>query len=148
MADAPLHLDSFIPYRLSFTTALVSDRIATVYQTLFDLSIPEWRVLAWVAEREGITQQEICALTRMDKVTVSRAAIALLDRGLIERTPHDTDRRSYQLKLSASGRALYARIAPKARELERQIFAEFTPKELESFVAMLRRIDNAALSLG
>lgn len=35
---------------------------------------------------------------------------------------------------------------PKALELEAQLFADFTPDELEAFVAMLHRIDAVALA--
>jgi DNA-binding MarR family transcriptional regulator len=140
-----LILDQFLPYRLSFTSNLVSDAVAGTYKALFGLSIPEWRLIALIAEREGITQQEIGSLSRMDKVTVSRAAIALTDRGLIERRPNPADRRSQLLALSEAGITLYAAVAPKALEMERAVFGRFSAAELEAFTAMLRRIDAAVL---
>ena len=145
MTKAGLKLDAFLPYRLSITSNLVSEAIARTYETLFDLKIPEWRVIAVVAEHEGITQQQIGLETRMDKVTVSRAAIALSRRGLLERLPNATDGRSHLLVLSASGRALYAKVAPKALDLEAQIFARFDRAELARFVETLRRIDAIVL---
>ncbi|GGB29098.1 MarR family transcriptional regulator [Sphingomonas metalli] len=143
---AQLRLDDFLPYRLSFTSNLVSDTVAGTYIALFDLRIPEWRLIAVVAEEEGgITQQGIGARTRMDKVTVSRAAIALVERGLMARMPHKGDKRSHHLVLTEAGRELYAAVAPKALELERRIFARFDPEELAAFTRMLRRIDAAIL---
>ena len=79
MADISLRLDAFIPYRLSVTSNLVSETIASAYQALFGLSIPEWRLIAVIAEDEGATQQQVGRRTRMDKVTVSRATIALAE---------------------------------------------------------------------
>ncbi|CAN5389213.1 MarR family winged helix-turn-helix transcriptional regulator [soil metagenome] len=146
MPDAVLKLDDFLPFRLSFTSNLVSDRIARAYQALFGLTIPEWRLVAVIAECGGITQQAIGANTRMDKVTVSRAAIALVERGLIERAPNAGDRRSHLLRLTASGRELYAQVAPKALELEQRIFGGFDGARVEAFVAMLREIDAVALA--
>lgn len=140
-----LHLDRFLPYLLSVTSNRVSERIARTYAALFGLSIPEWRLVAVIAEAEPITQAEIGERTRMDKVTVSRAAIALVERGLLTRAPNPGDKRSHHLSLTTHGRDLYASVAPKALELERTIFACFTQKELDGFVAMLRRIDAAAL---
>lgn len=146
MAD-PLVLDDFIPFRLSFTSNLVSDTIARTYEALFGLTIPEWRIVAVVAETGGVTQQAIGARTRMDKVTVSRAAIALVDRGLLARARNPGDGRSHLLALSAAGRDLYAQVAPKALELERRIFAAFDPGEVARFVAMLRRIDAETMAI-
>ena len=145
MPTRPLRLDLFLPYRLSFTTNLVSERIATAYATLFDLTIPEWRVIAVTAEQAGVSQQAIGLATRMDKVTVSRAAIALTRRGLLARQPHGRDRRSHLLILSEAGRALYAEVAPKALDLERRIFEGFAPDELATFLATLHRIDRILL---
>ena len=137
-----------MPFRLSYTSNLVSDRIAKTYEALFGLSIPEWRLVAVIAEGEGVTQAAIGARTRMDKVTVSRAAIALTERGLLQRAGNPDDRRSHLLTLTEAGRTLYAAVAPKALELERRIFESFPADELARFVETLRRIDAAALSLG
>ena len=143
MADRP-HLDRFLPYLLSVASNRVSDRIARAYDALFGLTIPEWRLIALIAEHAPITQAQLGERSRMDKVTVSRAAIALTARGLLERSPNHADRRSHHLMLSEAGQALYAQIAPKAIELERRIFGRFDAAELEQFTQMLRRIDAAA----
>ncbi|WP_445190861.1 MarR family winged helix-turn-helix transcriptional regulator [Sphingomonas sp. Tas61C01] len=142
-----LVLDDFIPYRLSVTSNLVSDTIARTYESLYGLSIPQWRLIAFVAERSGVTQQSIGLQTRMDKVTVSRAAIALVERGLLRRSANVDDRRSHLLELTEAGRDLYAVIAPKALELERRIFSKFDREEVATFTAMLRRIEAITLSL-
>jgi len=145
MAEVSLRLDAFIPYRLSVTSNLVSETIASAYQALFGLSIPEWRLIAVIAEDEGATQQQVGRRTRMDKVTVSRATIGLVERGLVERHPHASDRRSQSLHLSHAGRDLYSQVAPKALELERRIFASFDPKEVAAFGEMLDRVQEATL---
>lgn len=147
MTAKRLILDRFVPYRLSVTSNLVSDVIASAYEALFGLTIPEWRVIAVVAENDGITQQGICTATRMDKVTVSRATLALVDRGLIARAPNSADRRSRLLTLTGAGKALYADVAPKALEFEHRIFAAFPPDEIEHFMAMLRAIEQRALEV-
>ena len=113
MAAKRLALDDFIPYRLSITSNLVSDTIARTYESLFGLTIPEWRLIAVIAETGGITQQAIGAKTLMDKVTVSRAAIALVDRGLLARQANPEDRRSHLLELTEAGHDLYAAVAPR-----------------------------------
>jgi DNA-binding MarR family transcriptional regulator len=148
MTEKRLILDHFIPYRLSVTSNLVSDVIASAYEALFGLTIPEWRVIAVVAENDGITQQGICTATRMDKVTVSRATIALVDRGLIARAPNSADRRSRLLALTRAGQSLYADVAPKALEFEHRIFATFPQEEIDRFLSMLRAIEMRALEVG
>ncbi len=147
MTQGPLILDDFIPYRLSIVSNVVSEIIASAYEALFGLRIPEWRLIAVIAEEGEVTQQHICVRSRMDKVTVSRAAIALVDRGLIARSAHRVDRRSHLLALTDQGRALYADVAPKALELESRIFRDFSEAELADFMATLRRVEAAALDV-
>lgn len=147
MSAAPLQLDTFLPYRLSITSGLVSEAVASVYSDLFGLTIPEWRIIAVVAESDGLTQQAIVERTLMDKVTVSRAAIALTRRGVLVRSTNPTDRRSLALTLSESGQALYGRIAPEALDLEKRLFGGFSATEIAAFSAMLRAIDVRAQAI-
>lgn len=142
-----LKLDEFLPYRLSIASNRVSSAIATAYQALFGLKIAEWRLVAVIAEGAGLTQQALGVATRMDKVTVSRAAIALVDRGLVARQPNPEDQRSHLLSLTAAGKNLYESVAPKALELEAQIFAGFSAKEIVVFRAVLDRLETAAAAL-
>ncbi|WP_448664878.1 MarR family winged helix-turn-helix transcriptional regulator [Sphingomonas sp. CJ20] len=147
MHNSVLKLDDFLPYRLSIASNAVSDAVATSYRTLFGLRIPEWRLVAVLAEGGAMSQQALCGRTRMDKVTVSRAAIALAERGLIARTANPGDQRSHLLTLSAEGETLYAQVAPQAIALERRMFADFTPDERAQLRAMLDRVERAAGAL-
>ncbi len=142
-----LRLDAFLPYRLSIASNRVSEAVATTYRALFGLRIPEWRLIAVLAEGDGLSQQALGKATRMDKVTVSRAAIALADRGLITRASDASDKRAARLSLSESGRALYDQVAPKALAIEADLFAGFGADDLAAFRDMLDRVEAAAAKL-
>ncbi len=147
MPATSLSLDRFVPYRLSIASNAVSELIATAYEALFGLRIPEWRLIAVLAEREADTQQSLGGVTRMDKVTVSRAARALVSRGLVTRTPNPQDARSHLLRLSPAGRRLYREVAPKALEIEARVFASFSPAERAALLGLLARVDEAATAI-
>ncbi|MEG3182367.1 MarR family winged helix-turn-helix transcriptional regulator [Sphingomonas sp. LT1P40] len=144
---ATLKLDAFLPYRLSVASNRVSGTIAGAYHAQFGLRIPEWRLVTVLAEFGSMSQQALCGRTRMDKVTVSRAAISLYERALITRTPNPDDQRSHLLDLSGDGWALYRQIAPQALELERRIFASLTDDEQSQLRAMLERVEAAAAAI-
>jgi len=148
MTGAPrLTLDDYLPYRLSVAANAVSDLIASAYRARFGLSIPQWRLIAVLGEDGPSTQQGLCARTLMDKVTVSRAATALTDRGLVSRSPHEVDGRSHRLGLTGEGQALYADVAPSALAYEARLLEAFDPVELETAHALLRRLEQAAMDL-
>ena len=62
--------------------------IAHAYESRFGLKIPEWRLIAVLADEGPLTQQSLCGRTVMDKVTVMRAAQGLVRRGLVRREPN------------------------------------------------------------
>jgi DNA-binding MarR family transcriptional regulator len=145
--SATLQLDAFLPYRLSIASNRVSNVIASAYQALFGLKVPEWRLIAVLAEDGAMSQQALGNRTRMDKVTVSRAAIGLVERGLVGRAPNPDDQRSHLLSLTPAGWGLYEQVAPKALEMERRIFAALDPGEVEQLRAMLARLEAAAAAV-
>jgi len=85
--DATLRLQDYLPYRLSVAANAVSRLIARSYERQFGLKIPQWRLLAVLADEGPLTQQALCGRTIMDKVTVMRAARGLLRRRLIGGRP-------------------------------------------------------------
>ena len=139
-----LRLDHFLPYRLSVASNAVSTRISKAYRDRFDLKITEWRLIAILAEAERLTPQALAAATRMDKISVSRAAKALQERGLVAVAANGEDGRSHFLSLTPAGDALYAQIAPEALAMESSLLADFTAEERAVMEALLRRIEAAA----
>jgi DNA-binding MarR family transcriptional regulator len=138
-----LALDDYIPYRLSIASNAVSKLIARAYEDRFALSVPQWRLMAVLAEKP-MTQQQIVVRTAMDKVTVSRAAHGLVTRHLVGRAAHEADGRSHILALTEQGRALHAEIAPLALAYEAALLSGLTPAEVDTLKRLLMRLENVA----
>jgi DNA-binding MarR family transcriptional regulator len=144
MPDSALRLDSYLPYRLSVASNAVSRLIARAYEDRFGLTIPQWRLIAVLAEDGPLTQQAIGARTVMDKVTVSRATQGLVKRRLVERAPHDADGRSHHLALSKAGERLYSEISPVALEYEARLLQQFDPAAVAELKRVLLLLESAA----
>jgi len=93
MPDSRLVLANFLPFRLSVLSNMVSSAIAAGYAERCGISIPEWRVIAVLAESPGLAAAEVAARTVMDKVAVSRAVATLLAKRHIHRSQSRRDRR-------------------------------------------------------
>jgi len=143
-AKKKLRLQDYLPYRLSVAANAVSNLIARAYEDRFDLKIPQWRLIAVLADEGPLTPQVLCERTIMDKVTVTRAAQGLLERSLIKREPNSSDGRSHRLVLTASGERLYGQIAPLALEYETQLLAGIDQREIKTLERQLRRLEQAA----
>ena len=142
-----LRLDSYLPYRLSIASNAVSRLIARAYEDRFGLTIPQWRLIAVLAEYGPLTQQAIGARTVMDKVTVSRATQGLVKRKLVQRAPHDADGRSHHVGLSKAGERLYSEISPVALEYEARLLRHFDPSAIENLKQFLLHLERAAAEL-
>ena len=148
----PLLLERFLPYRLSVLSNLVSGRLAAHYSRRFGLGIPEWRVLAVLAQAPGLSAAEVAERTAMDKVAVSRAVAALRRDGRIERSADARDRRRSSLRLSPAGAEVYGEVVPVARRLERDLLEALAPGDREALgrimSALLARVRPAAPRAG
>lgn len=116
-------LAGFLPYQLAVAATRVSRAFAARYRREFGLSIPEWRILAHLAAGGTVGMREIQARVDMDKSRVSRAAARLEAAGLIAKTGNAADRRSVDLRLTAAGAALVARIVPVAEGFHAELLA-------------------------
>ena len=96
-----LQLENFLPYRLSVLTNLVSSAIAGAYRERFGLSIPEWRVVAVLANSPDLSAAEVAQRTAMDKVAVSRARSRLAIGPVTGKSPVSS-RRCSILRLMSS----------------------------------------------
>jgi DNA-binding MarR family transcriptional regulator len=143
-----LHLEEFLPYRLSVLSNTVSSAIAAAYFANFGLSIPEWRVMAILAANPGLVAAEVTARTAMDKVAVSRAVATLLDAGRLRRTTAPADRRRTHLALTNAGVRVYAQVVPLALRYERQLVAPLSRKDRATLDRILRVLLGRAVELG
>jgi DNA-binding MarR family transcriptional regulator len=143
----PLNLESYLPYRLSVASNKVSALIAKAYEVRFGLTIPQWRLLAILSEGAPLSQQSLVSRTAMDKVTVSRAAQALIMRGLVQSRPSEKDRRAVELSLTASGISIVQEVAPVALAFEKSLIEAIGASAAERLEMMLRKLEDQAEKL-
>lgn len=142
-----LRLDDYLPYRLSVAANAVSQLIARAYVDRFGLTVPQWRLMAVLGEDSPLTPQALCRRTIMDKVTVMRAARAMLQRRLLRRQPNAQDGRSHRLSLTATGERMYAQVAPLALKYEATLLAGIEAADVVRLGQWLRRLQDTAAAL-
>ncbi|MGI9233917.1 MAG: MarR family winged helix-turn-helix transcriptional regulator [Woeseiaceae bacterium] len=138
--DDELILEDFLPYRLAILSHTVSTTIAQVYEKRFNLSIPEWRVIAILGRFPGLSAVEVAERTFLDKVAVSRAVTKLLKNGRIDRQFADADRRRSILNLSEEGRRVHDEVAPLALQFERDLLDGLGEDEKAKLDVVMERL--------
>jgi DNA-binding MarR family transcriptional regulator len=147
-AKPQLNLDTFLPYRLSVLSNRVSDAIARQYSQRFDLSIPEWRVIAVLGQTPNLSARDVARRTAMDKVQVSRAVTSLVASRRVVRSEDDDDARISRLSLTARGRAIYDEVAPLALRLESLLLSSLSAQERNTFENLMHKLDRQVSLLG
>ena len=137
---AELHLEHFLPYRLSVLTNRVSDAIARHYSERFNLSVPEWRVMAVLGGTSNLSAREVAGRTAMDKVQVSRAVASLIDARRVQRQSDPQDGRITRLSLTAKGRAIYEEIVPLALHLEAVLLSALSAEEKSQLDRLIEKL--------
>ncbi len=103
-------------------------------------SLPEARILYELANRDALTAAGLAADLNVDAGYLSRLLRTLVDRGLIARTPSETDGRQSLLSLTDAGRAAFAPLDVRSTEAVEALLAPLAPTERERFVAATRTI--------
>jgi DNA-binding MarR family transcriptional regulator len=139
--SARLTLRDFMPYRIAVLARGISVSLGKKYRDL-DITIPEWRLIAHLAEVGTCSSGEICARTAMDKAKVNRAVMRLVATGLILASTSSRDRRVNALKLTERGQRIYEQIVPMALDHERSLLEPLSGTELKELVRIIGKLQS------
>jgi DNA-binding MarR family transcriptional regulator len=107
-------LDDFIPYKLSVVANRVSQSIGRLFETQFNLQMPEWRILMALYAYGTLSFIEVVEHTSMDKARVSRAQRRLVDLKMITLQNDPNDGRRIFLSITRHGAKMCKSILPEA----------------------------------
>ena len=139
-AQLTLRLESFLPYRLNWLSELVSKALSRIYAEKYQITIPEWRIIATLGQFQTMTARDIGNHSRMNKSKVSRAVAALEERNLVERQPNPHDMREHFLTLSKEGMDMYTSIVPSALSFNEHLLGALTKEEKEEFERLVVKL--------
>ena len=148
IAQRRLVLADFLPYRLSVLMNHISSAIARTYSERFDLTVPEWRVMAVLGGEQGLSARDVAERTAMDKVQVSRAIARLVAKKRLQRLTDAADARVSRLSLTPKGRAIYDEIAPLALALEDILLDALSPADRVNLERIMTKLGRQVSLLG
>jgi DNA-binding MarR family transcriptional regulator len=112
----------------------------------FGLSVPQWRVLAALVDLRTCTINRLSDLTVVDRTTLSRTLDRMERNGLVARKRVEADKRSYEMHLTAAGRAMFRRIWPVMSYHNARAIAGLSARELARLKSIIEKmIANVAL---
>ena len=86
------------------------------------------------------SQAALAEALALDPSNLATIAADLVDRGLVERSRHDVDRRRYVLRLSRAGEQLLRRTEGAIAAAEADLLTPLDPEQRDQLYTLLRRL--------
>jgi len=147
MSSDDTYLARSLGFLLGDVSRLVRQRFDARAREL-GLTRAQWRVLAQLRRREGITQTALADILEIEPITLVRHIDRLEAKGLIERRPDPTDRRARNLYLVDAARPLMDEMRVFSETTRREALQGISAANSEKLIDLLLQIKENMNALG
>jgi DNA-binding MarR family transcriptional regulator len=133
-------LERFLTYRLHQVGKLTDRHSSDAYAAEVGLPPGEARCLAAVGNFAPLSVVELASRANLHKGPASRAAQALVERGLLAKEASATDGRGVVLTLTPAGRKLWSGVMDLIARRNQEIFGCLSRTEQQQLGSMLDRL--------
>jgi DNA-binding MarR family transcriptional regulator len=133
-------LDAFLTYRLHQVNKLTDKGSSEAYAQEFGLPVGEARCLAAIGNFAPLSVIQLAARANLDKAQASRAAQALVERGLVAKADSPDDARGVVLRTTPAGRRLWVRVMRTIARRNEEIFGCLSAAEQRTLATLLDRV--------
>lgn len=101
------------------------------------LTRAQWHALAYLARNEGVSQSVLADMLDIEPITLGRTIDRLEAQGLVERRPHERDRRAWQLFLREAALPLIEAMLPISEATRLEALAGVAEADRETLMRVL-----------
>jgi DNA-binding MarR family transcriptional regulator len=143
-----LNVEDFLTFRVTRLSNALRTNLTKRYLEEFELSLPEWRLLALVARFSPMRFSEVTARSSMDKGQVSRTLRVMAARGLTKmKTIKDRGSRSTEalaapvmVSITPKGTTLYKAVLPVARKRQADVLLTLNDAERATLYSIIDKL--------
>ncbi len=139
-------LTNSLPYMLNMIAGCLGDAFS-IELAEHRLTLPMFRVLAALLEREDQRLGELSQMIQMESSTLSRLVGTMKNRRLVSRRRQQNDERSVQISLTAEGRGLIEQLAARAVYYENLAVKNFDTPRINALKETLREMQHTVAGL-
>ena len=133
-------LDESIGYHVNMAGMLLKRELAGVFKAQgFDVTPEQWAVLSRLAEKDGLSQNDIALITFKDNANITRIVDKLQKKGLLERRAHPSDRRTWLLYITLPGKEIIERLQPLAIKVLEKPPGKYPERKSENSIIKCKR---------
>jgi MarR family transcriptional regulator, multiple antibiotic resistance protein MarR len=118
----------------------LKDRLLDKYLVPYGVTSSQFKVLIIVAQFETDTPADLCRHLSLDSGSMTRMLDRLEQKGLIERSRSDIDRRQVQIRLTEDGKKLSDRLPQVGADAMNELFSTLIPEDLVHLERILTKV--------
>ena len=103
------------------------------------LTFNEVRILMQTGRRPGITQKDLVEHSHTDKAQMARMLAQLQEKGWLERSASEADKRVRCLQLSPAGEQLFVQLKARREEVATQLLKGFPVSQKDELLQLLKQ---------
>ena len=120
---------------------LLKRELAGVFKSNgFDVTPEQWAVLSRLAEKDGLSQNDIAHITFKDNANITRIVDKLQRKGLLERKAHPSDRRTWLLYITPGGKGVIKQLQPLALKVLERATGQIPEEEVRKLNNQMQKI--------
>lgn len=146
-SGANLNVEDFLTFRLTRLSNALRANLTRRYLAEFDLSLPEWRLLALVARFAPMRFSEVTSRSGMDKGQVSRTLRAMEQRGMVRMKTIRARGQSAEVlaapvmvSITAKGTGLYRNVLPVARKRQAEMLLTLSSRDRVELYSVIDKL--------
>lgn len=146
MADKKIKdlVDRYIAVQFSVSKkaeTLVKEQIGS------DLTSDQHYTLRYIYQIESCTSSELAEVFEVKKSAITAIITRLWEKGLIQRTRDENDRRVVYLTLTDKGNELYLKTEERIHKLVESFITKFDQSEIEQFINTYEKLNQVLIEI-
>jgi 4-hydroxyphenylacetate 3-hydroxylase, reductase component len=133
---------NYLAYLLARASFIVSGEFHATLKT-WQLSVPEWRVLACLMDVEGLSVGELAAMALMKQPGLTKVLDRMERDQLLKRRGTTDDRRRVTIHLTPKGRTRVKPVQRAAKAHEAELLKQFTAEQRATIKSALDLLINS-----
>jgi len=129
-----------VGYLIKRAHSLILDALEPVFEAQ-GFTFVQYQILAWLRDGIAVNPKDICAQFRHNSGALTRVIDQLAERGLLERSRRDRDRRKVELDLTPAGREVIESLVPLVVEKLNLALADFSSEEVQELLRLLLKLN-------
>ncbi|MGE7761338.1 MarR family winged helix-turn-helix transcriptional regulator [Peribacillus sp. NPDC097895] len=116
------------------------DSISNIEFKEFDLTKGQYLYLIRICENQGIIQEKLAEMIKVDRTTAARAIKKLETQGFIEKKSDENNKKNKRLFPTEKGEKIYPLLMREGEYSNLVALSGFSPEETETIFTLLQRV--------